>query len=336
VISVLVALAVVTRVLMAPRSQRFGLGSVVTVQRRRRDKIKMDTTATTMTLWPRWEEAGFLNRLSHAPTRSYEITPLAPRRVGRHQLSSSLVISRSVFEPWGTRYPMGLVLADELRYHEWERWIGLAKFRRTFVFRLVRGTRPLIPLDRWRERISVFEGPTELRPADAEFTSSTERRLLYLVGTPVRTRSGVLMTVHGGIGRYARSSSGDNREEVAISSLTSVPTSMLVVQAPPLENGPIALGTAHTDYLRCAIEAADGGVDSVLIIPPLPDSVAATVVRRIWRGIAGATHEPLMADLFALVAEVRNMVAEAERSDQPEEHRIRADLDVIFLHRPTS
>ncbi|MGW5053712.1 hypothetical protein [Actinokineospora sp. NPDC004072] len=325
------ALVAVLPTLVPMRSQQFGLGSLVTIRHRRRGSIELTTAATAMSFWPTWGQAGFLNRLTHAPTRSHEVFPAAPKRIGRHPLTTSLVISRSLLEPRGTRYPVCLDIAEDLHLHDWERWIGQARFRRTFPFRLVPGARRPLRPGEWRARSAAFAGPGELLPADADPGWRGDRRLLYLVGAPVRVARGLRFAVHGGSGPPSEDAVSDDRVSSDVGQLTTTPTSVLVLQAPPVVGGPMPLATARNDYLRCAVAAAENGVDTVLVIPPLPYRAAAEVVQRIWRAVADSPGEPSTAGLFALVAEVRDLVVAAERGASP---RPRADLDVVFFHRP--
>ncbi|WP_152546907.1 ATP-binding protein [Amycolatopsis orientalis] len=158
------------------------------------------------------------------------------------------------------------------------------------------------------------------------------KRLVHVVGTPVRSSAGWQFRVRDTFGEASRASSrGSNSREdlLDLYSLTKDPVALVVLQAEPVDGPPTPLGRAREPFVRAATAAMDKAVDAVLVIPPLPDRLARDAVEMIWRA-ANRFEGTTGPALFSLVADLKTMVYKADRvgTDSPY-----ACLDVLFFLR---
>jgi hypothetical protein len=202
----------------------------------------------------------------------------------------------------------------------WERALAegvpAARRPRTVYVRWLPGARGPIPYDDWRQRTEAFHGPLRLRPSRAWTDVPGARRLVHLVGTPVRASAGWQFRVRDAGGRAARETSrgADRREELFdLHTLTRDPVGLLVLQADPTDVVPLPLGHDHDGFVGAASAAMDNGADAVLVVPPLPDDVAEEAVQMVWRAVQ-RSRLPDLQLLLDLTEDVKYLVYRAERA----------------------
>ncbi|MBE8521898.1 ATP-binding protein [Amycolatopsis sp. H6(2020)] len=216
-----------------------------------------------------------------------------------------------------------LVLLDiprELQFAgHWERALtaGLSARAtpRVVLVRWVPGARRAVLLQEWRKRSEAFHGPVRLRPGRAWNDVPGPRRLVQLVGTPVRTSAGWQIRVRDASGQAARETSrgAEHREELFdLQTVTREKVALLVLQAEPADGPPRPLGSDRDGFVRAAAAAMDNAADAVLVLPPLPDDLAKDAVEMIWRSV-GRAEVLSAAKLLRLVADLKMMVSKAER-----------------------
>lgn len=216
---------------------------------------------------------------------------------------------------------LGLDLARDLQGLAWEQWLGRSRAKSApvanpLVFRIHETVRhePL-------PGAPVYRGPAHLRP-ERSVDADPAPRLVHLVGTPVATTTGTHFRIGDAASGHPAPSRVADREELV--DIDHVRTTMLVLQAEPVDGGPLPLDTNRAEFLRCAMTAVDRGVDTVLVVPPLSDALAAAVTRRVWQ-----TGTPNTRDMLLLFRDIRRLVAGAE----PDRAGTRAALDVVLFHR---
>ncbi|RKT54383.1 ATP-binding protein [Saccharothrix australiensis] len=232
-------------------------------------------------------------------------------------------------------HPVALEVQRDLQVLAWEQWIGRARSRwaaRPLVFRVHTGGRRRPPDQRRNASVATFHGPAHLEPERSRHDATADRLLLHLVGTPVTTTAGPQFRVRDWTGDddgYARGSRAADREVLLdIDEATSRPTGVVVLQAEPVDHGPLPLDETRADFVRCAVAAVDRGVGTVLVVPPLTDDLALRVVRLIW-GVA-AHGTPGTRAVLSAFAEIRDLVAAAETGSAG---TTPASLDLILFHR---
>lgn len=186
---------------------------------------------------------------------------------------------------------------------------------RVLLVRWVPGVRRATLLQEWRERSEAFHGPVRLRPGQAWNDVPGPRRLVHLVGTPVRSSAGWQIRVRDASGQAARETSrgAEHREELFdLQTVTREKVALLVLQAEPADGPPQPLGSDRDGFVRAAAAAMDNAADAVLVLPPLPDDLAKDVVELIWRSV-GRAEVLSAAKLLGLLADLKIMVSKAER-----------------------
>ncbi|WP_086840196.1 ATP-binding protein [Amycolatopsis kentuckyensis] len=225
-------------------------------------------------------------------------------------------------EPW-IAVDVFVVLLDAPRdlqfIGSWERALtaGLSArvIARLVLVRWLPGVRRTILLQEWRERSEAFHGPVRLRPGRAWNDVPGPRRLVQLVGTPVRSSAGWQIRVRDASGQAARETSrgAEHREELFdLQTVTREKVALLVLQAEPADGPPRPLDSDHDGFVRAAAAAMDNAADAVLVLPPLPDDLAKDAVDLIWRSV-GRAEVLNAAKLTGLVASLKTMVYKAER-----------------------
>ncbi|NUT97758.1 MAG: ATP-binding protein [Saccharothrix sp.] len=223
----------------------------------------------------------------------------------------------------GTYHAIGLKVERGLRNGAWEQWLGRARNRygtTPLVFRVHDGALPKSSVG-----ATVFRGPWHLRPPRSHDIPELDLRLLHLVGTPVDTSAGTHFRVEAGSGTSS-ARAGDREILIDVERMATRPTRALVLQAEPVDSGPLPLDTTRADFIRCATAAVDAGVDTVLVVPPLTDRLAARVIARIWDTVGHP--EASTRDVLLMLAELRSLVAEHEVSGRGP----RPSLDLLLFH----
>ncbi|MEV6644473.1 ATP-binding protein [Amycolatopsis sp. NPDC051371] len=288
--------------------------------------------------------------------RSFRLDQLDPRPPGRpipgRRLSGLTVFGRyrlpdrhlpmplgrmdvTLSRPLGNRLPhiVALDVDRELQGHPWEQWVGRGQpsgRARPLVVRLHRGERRDVETVTWAEWSAVFHGPAHLeRRRNPQAVQG--QRLLHIVGVPVRTSSGTFVRVPSARDTSAESRRAVNRESLLdLDVLTELPTTMLVLQAEPVDDRPRPLDEMREDFIRCALTAMDNDVDVVLIVPPLPDVLAAEVADLLWHELTDTAARPVAEQVFDVAIRVRSLIA---TSKQGASSASSADLDTILFYR---
>jgi hypothetical protein len=196
----------------------------------------------------------------------------------------------------------------------------------------------------WATRAAIFRGIPSLAPASAltrrlpkpEVTSVSEPGLsiLHLVGTPVQTAAGWRIRVGGALSEAtqvvtARTIGGE--ELLSADRLPLRNTALVVVQAEPVDGPPQPLGDLRAGLVGFGMSTVGlTGADALLIIPPLPDALAARATELIWSRIAARKQAPDGKVLLTLFGDLRTMVAQEEQVEPGAE---RASLDVLLVLR---
>jgi hypothetical protein len=174
----------------------------------------------------------------------------------------------------------------------------------------------------WGNATSEFRGPQNLRPVFSQaFTvnlSPGPRRVVHYIGTPVPTAAGWRMRVAGALSDATQVASRGRlagEDLVGADEFAPSPAAVVVLQAEPVQGLPRGLRDLRTGMSALArsiisYHAASG----ILVVPPLPDIVAAEVTGRIWRFAATPPEAYHPALLFDLVDGVRSV---AERAQPP-------------------
>jgi hypothetical protein len=105
---------------------------------------------------------------------------------------------------------------------------------------------------------------------------------------------------------------------------------LVVLQAEPLDGPPRALGDLAPGFRALAREAIDAGAEMVIVVPTLPDALAAELVAATWSRMATRRLRPSMSDLYSLAAKAKKLA-----NDGPPASGDQAVLDVlVFLRVP--
>jgi hypothetical protein len=193
----------------------------------------------------------------------------------------------------------------------------------------------------WRSAFADFRGPRHLAPTLAGQSSEVAGdlgRISYVVGTPVKTAGGWRLRVADASGLPGAGANQASRGSIAGEELLNleepgfVRTMLLVLQADPVDGPPQPLGKQREGFLSLARTAFGSHSDAVLVIPPLPDDLAAAVVKTVWQKIALRQRAPSASELAALRARVKAMVADREDVTSGESP---PSADVMFLYSRT-
>lgn len=185
-----------------------------------------------------------------------------------------------------------------------------------------------------------------LGPFGLDSEALAPHRVVHLVGTPVDTTAGWRF-------RVADDRLSDSQVQtrgaalgeslIGADDLPARTTALFVVQSEPVDTPARSLATDRVGVLGFARSLLDAGADAVLVVPPLPDAAAPSVVHEVWRQIAERKRPPLRWQLLVLLADVKAIVARAE--DDGAQSRERAVLDTTLCmptivlpqdHLPTS
>ena len=227
----------------------------------------------------------------------------------------------------------------------WEQWLGSAASREQapalLWYRRVSGHAWAPRRLEWRNADAQYFGTSSHRQAENAYQlsvggrESAEKvpslRLLHMAGTPVPTKAGWRFRV-----AYTGASSTPSRGAEAgerLLSLDSFPlkrTALAVLQADPVDGPPQTLARLRSGFMGCARDLLDGGVNAVLVIPPLPDDVARDVAETIWEMVAVRRRPPSPTTVLRVQAHVKRLVAAAL---PPEDPGNRPVLDVLLFLR---
>lgn len=169
-----------------------------------------------------------------------------------------------------------LEVEDEARGEDWERRLAAAAppaSARTIVFaRFGSGRYP--PVADWPADpgpAQTYRGPRHLRPDDARPASTV---IVQAIGTPVHTMSGMRLRVSDD---GPNPSAAGEETLLGIEDLDVSGIPLAVLQADPVDGAAAPLGEDRAGFVDLAIAALDAGAGAVLVIPPLPDELAAAV-----------------------------------------------------------
>jgi hypothetical protein len=108
-------------------------------------------------------------------------------------------------------------------------------------------------------------------------------------------------------------------------------TALVVVQAEPVDGPPRTLGDLRAGFIGFGMQTVgSSGADALLIIPYLPDALAARTTELIWSRIVARKQSPNGKELLTLFGDLRAMVAREESTEWAGE---RASLDVLLVLR---
>jgi hypothetical protein len=216
----------------------------------------------------------------------------------------------------------------------WEQWLGpagTAEQESQIWYRRVAGPPRSLSYGTWRRAGALYRGPRHLAPVIDELDDRSALRLLHLVTTPVPTHGGWRLRVTDtgrALGVVTRGKRADE-ELLSIDQFPLKNTAVVVLQADPVDRYAEPLGDLRAGFITCAQDLVAGGAGAVLVIPPLPDRLAADAVKIAWRAIAGKFTRPSPMSLLRIAAHLKKLIAEAER---PPDNTESAVLDVqLFL-----
>ncbi|WP_261569222.1 hypothetical protein [Frankia gtarii] len=232
-------------------------------------------------------------------------------------------VRRRRWRAWERRrlWLIPLLVEDEARGEDWERRLAATappQSARMIVFARF-GSRGFQPVGNQPARsgpAGTFRGPRHLRPDDGPAGSAV---VAQAIGTPVRTMSGIRMRVSDD---GSSSSAADEENLLGIEDLDVGDVHLAVLQADPVDGAAASLGEDRAGFVDLAIAALDAGAPAVLVIPPLPDELAAAVgvvVRETFdlatRGALGRAGR-LLAPVYA-ARQVKDLIYEAASDDWP-------------------
>jgi len=186
------------------------------------------------------------------------------------------------------------------RFGDWEFRLAASlpeAIARTIVFARLRGPRsetPPTPLptgDCDPAAHGRFLGPRHLRPPGTPAGAAPGAGIAHAIGTPVRTTSGLRLRVSDG--EAGPTGAGDGIL-VGIENLDVGGARLTILQADPVDGPAQPLGDDRAGFVDLAIAALDAGAAAVLVLPPLPDGLAADVATTI-RATAGVAAEARLA-----------------------------------------
>jgi hypothetical protein len=172
----------------------------------------------------------------------------------------------------------------------------------------------------WAGAASEFRGPSHLKPTYsrtlAPYGRSGARRVTHYVGTPVPTIAGWRLRVGGALGEASQvvtRSKGAGEDLIGADELAVAPTGVLVLQAEPVDGPPEPLGRLREGMASLArLIILQGAAGGVLLVPPLPDLLAAKVIDSVWRFADTSPEDYHPVLLLDLLDDVQVTVASAE------------------------
>jgi hypothetical protein len=87
---------------------------------------------------------------------------------------------------------------------------------------------------------------------------------------------------------------------------------LLVLQAEPVDGPAQELGILRPGFVGLAREALELGAGAVLVVPPLPDPLAADVVREVWSRAEISSLPPRPSELVALAARLLDLTGASD------------------------
>ena len=145
--------------------------------------------------------------------------------------------------------------------------------------------------------------------------SYRRRCVTRVVGTPVEAYGGSRLRVSGG-----------KADRLDVAGLVRSSPAVVILQAEPADGPSRPLGDLWAGFVRQARSVLDSGANAVLVIPPLPDSLAAEAGVLADRRLVRRLTPPRPRDLLLLLGDLKQLTARAD-GDQD------AILDILlFLH----
>jgi AAA ATPase domain len=187
----------------------------------------------------------------------------------------------------------------------------------------------------------AYAGPLHLLPADEgplTWQRGVRCGFLHLIGEPVSTATaGWRLRTRGGVSNQAQHASSKrtyaDEELVGPDDVGLSGPSVVLLQADPVDGPSQPLGALRNGMLGLALGLRDAGVDWVIVVPPLPDRLAAEVVQKAAQTFAAGATEPSHPGwILDLVHDLRRLVAVS--LDSPGDRSTIAD-DVMLLCRAT-
>jgi hypothetical protein len=232
-----------------------------------------------------------------------EVTPAdGPVRidVGRLQLPTR-----------GGRRSLTIVQLDvdpRVEVHPWERCLA-SSGRPLTAFRWESGPpHPPPPAEPPDAAMATFRGPPHLAP-----DRSVRHSVLYLVGTPVTTAAGWRLRVTDATSRVGPSTGRhqlEGEELLGLEDRALADRVLVVLQAEPVDTPPQSLAEQRAGFVGLARAALDGRAAAVLVVPPLPDALAAEVIDTILSRVAAPRRRPVPSTIVALLARLTALIDE--------------------------
>jgi hypothetical protein len=264
------------------------------------------------------------------------------------------VASGEVIKPIGLRLPArpgtrSLVVVEldvdpRLESVSWEQRLGPGAppvLRQSLLWiRRVPGRPRATDPKGWRHGASTYRGPGPLGPAvvlakragrRARPARTPASRVIHLIGTPLRTAAGWRFRV-GFTGLAETQGSrrtAEGEELIDFDALSLDQTTLLVLQAEPVDGLPQPFGHLREGFISLARVAVESGVIQAIVVPPLPDEAAAMVVETVWRRFATRRIVPGALGALALQSQIKRIVSERQTSDE----KGAAVFDVVQFRR---
>ncbi|MER7134605.1 hypothetical protein, partial [Streptosporangium saharense] len=168
----------------------------------------------------------------------------------------------------------------------------------------------------WESRLPlharVFRGvvappvkpPVQERDGHGQVIRRTSFSMLHVTGTAVTTTAGSRIRLSGDLG-------GSRSELLDPASMEAATRTLVILQADPVDGPPVPLAEQRGLFAALARELVAMGTRAVLVIPPLPDTVAeqASSLARSKASKRGASLLP--RHLLRLQRDLRNLVRRA-------------------------
>jgi hypothetical protein len=174
-----------------------------------------------------------------------------------------------------------------------------------------------------------------LRISDAprsESPSPDVHAVLHLVGTPVPTAAGWRIRVAGAAAQpeAMKQSRGtlEGEQLLGPDELPAARTALAVLQAEPADGPPRPLGDLREGMCALANELRTAGAGAVLVVPPLPDSLASRVVAEISRIMIRDRNRMHPTRVLELVDHLRGLIRTAPEVTEPAPQ---ANVEVAWL-----
>jgi hypothetical protein len=185
---------------------------------------------------------------------------------------------------------------------------------------------------------AVYAGPLHLFPVDRgplTWQRGVRCGFLHMIGEPVSTaNAGWRLRTRGGVTDQAQYASSKrtyaDEELVGPDDVGLSGPSVVLLQADPVDGPSQPLGALRNGMLGLALGLRDAGVDWVIVVPPLPDRLAAEVVQKAAQTFAAEPPHP--GWILDLVHDLRRLVPGS--LDSPGDPSTIAD-DVMLLCRAT-